>query len=97
MEIHDALIDKLAFLARLRFNIEEKEEIKSDLEKMIGFVNKLNEIDTSGVEPMLHISNNINVYREDKVQGMCSHNDALKNASLSDDQFFKVPKVINKL
>lgn len=96
MEINDALVDKLALLARLRFKDEEKAAIKSDLEKMIGFVDKLNELDTSGVEPLLHISNNVNVFRADIVQGMCSHNEALKNAPLQDDQFFKVPKVINK-
>lgn len=96
MEINDALVDKLALLARLRFKDEEKEAIKSDLKKMISFVDKLNELDTSGVEPLLHISNNVNVFREDTVQGMCSRKEALMNAPLKDDQFFKVPKVINK-
>lgn len=96
MEINDALIDKLALLARLRFQDEEKEEIKSDLEKMISFIDKLNEVDTTGVEPLLHISENMNVFREDNVQGMCSQNEALKNAPVKDDHFFKVPKVIIK-
>ena len=49
MQVNDALIDKLSKLAMLQFNDEEREEIKSDLEKMIGFVDKLKELDTAGV------------------------------------------------
>ena len=96
MEINDALVEKLALLARLRFEGEEKEAIKSDLEKMISFVDKLNELDTSGVDPLLHITNNVNIFRDDNVEGMCSREEALMNAPLKDDFFFKVPKVINK-
>ena len=90
------MIDKLANLARLEFNAKEKEEIKNDLEQMIGFIDKLNELDTTGVEPLLHMSENINVLREDEVTGTLGRKDALKNAPLHDDQFFKVPKVIKK-
>ena len=96
MEINDALVDKLAMLSRIHFNETEKGSIKSDLEKMIRFVDKLNELDTSGIEPLMHISSNVNILREDEpVQG-CSREEALLNASLKDEQFFKVPKVINK-
>lgn len=90
------MIDKLANLARLEFNEEEKEEIKNDLRKMIGFIDKLNELDTTGVEPLLHMSDNVNILREDEVSGMITQEEALKNAPLHDDQFFKVPKVIKK-
>jgi len=90
------MIDKLANLARLEFNEEEKEEIKNDLRKMIGFIDKLNELDTTGVEPLLHMSDNVNILREDKVSGMITQEEALKNAPLHDDKFFKVPKVIKK-
>ena len=96
MEINDALVEKLSLLAGLRFEGEEKEAIKSDLEKMISFVDKLNELNTSGVDPLLHITNNVNIFRDDEVGGMCSREDALMNASLKDDLFFKVPKVITK-
>jgi aspartyl-tRNA(Asn)/glutamyl-tRNA(Gln) amidotransferase subunit C len=96
MNINDEMIDKLANLARLEFNEEEKEEIKNDLRKMIGFIDKLNELDTTGVEPLLHMSDNVNILREDKVSGMITQEEALKNAPLHDDQFFKVPKVIKK-
>lgn len=94
MEVNDALIDKLAHLARLKFNDAEKKEIKKDLQRMIVFVEKLNELDLEGVEPLLHISEEVNVLREDEVKGSISRYEALKNAPLHNEQFFKVPKVI---
>jgi aspartyl-tRNA(Asn)/glutamyl-tRNA(Gln) amidotransferase subunit C len=94
MEVNDAMIEKLAHLSRLKFNDEEKEEIKHDLQRMIAFVEKLNELDLDGVEPLLHMSDEVNVLREDEVKGSISREDALKNAPLHDEQFFKVPKVI---
>jgi aspartyl-tRNA(Asn)/glutamyl-tRNA(Gln) amidotransferase subunit C len=96
MKVNDELVDKLANLARLEFNAQEKEEIKNDLQQMIGFIDKLNELDTTGVEPLLHMSGNINVLREDEVKGSISREDAFRNAPLHDEQFFKVPKVIRK-
>jgi aspartyl-tRNA(Asn)/glutamyl-tRNA(Gln) amidotransferase subunit C len=94
MEVNDALVDKLAHLARLKFSTSEKGEIKNDLQKMIAFVEKLNELDTTGVEPLLHLTDEINVLREDEVRGSISREEALKNAPNHDGQFFKVPKVI---
>lgn len=94
MEVNDELVDKLAHLSRLQFNDEEKQEIKKDLQKMIVFVEKLNELDLEGVEPMLHMSDEVNVLREDVVKGSVDRTEALKNAPSHDDQFFKVPKVI---
>ena len=96
MEVNDALVDKLANLARLKFDAAEKEEIKNDLQKMIAFVEKLNELDTTGVEPLLHMTNEVNVLREDEIKGSITREQALKNAPFHDEQFFKVPKVINK-
>ena len=63
---------------------------------MIHFVEKLNELDTTGVEPLLHMSSNVNVLREDIEEGSVSRAEGLKNAPSSDGIFFKVPKVINK-
>jgi aspartyl-tRNA(Asn)/glutamyl-tRNA(Gln) amidotransferase subunit C len=96
MEVNDALVDKLAHLARLRFEAADKEEIKKDLQKMIVFIEKLNELDTTGVEPLLHMTDEINVLREDELKGSISREEALKNAPLHDEKFFKVPKVIRK-
>jgi len=97
MEVNDALVDKLAQLAKLKFNASEKEEIKNDLQKMIAFIEKLNELDTTGVEPLLHMTDETNVLREDEVKGSISREDAMKNAPMHDEQFFKVPKVIKKV
>lgn len=96
MEVNDAMVDKLAHLARLKFNQTEKQEIKTDLQRMIVFVEKLNELDLENVEPLLHMSGEVNVLREDEVKGSVSRSEALKNAPLHDEHFFKVPKVIKK-
>ena len=94
--MNDALVDNLAKLSRLQFNDQEKEIIKKDLQRMIEFVDKLQELDTTGVEPLMHMSDSLNVLREDKVQGSISRKDALKNAPDSDGVFIKVPKVIER-
>ena len=96
MEVNDAMVDKLAHLSRLHFNETEKEAIKNDLQRMISFVDKLNELKLDGVEPLLFMSEEVNVLREDEIKGSISREEALKNAPLHDGQFFKVPKVIKK-
>ena len=96
MQVDDALIDKLSKLAMLQFNDEEREEIKADLQKMIGFVDKLKELDTTGVEPLLHMSDNVDVLREDAPGNMLSREEALQNAPDHDGIYFRVPKVIKK-
>ena len=96
MEVNDALVDKLAHLARLQFDAVEKEAIRNDLQKMIRFVEKLNELDTNGVMPLLHMSDRVNVLREDEVTGSITTEQGLQNAYNHDHAFFKVPKVIKK-
>jgi aspartyl-tRNA(Asn)/glutamyl-tRNA(Gln) amidotransferase subunit C len=96
MEVNNEMVDKLAHLARLQFNSIEKEEIKRDLQKMIHFVEKLNEVDTTGIVPILHMSEVINVLRDDEIKGSIERSVGLKNAPKQDGEFFKVPKVIKK-
>jgi len=96
MEVNNEMVDKLAHLARLQFDEVEKASIKTDLQRMIRFVEKLNELDTTGVEPLLHMSDNVNVLREDEVKGSIGRTEGLKNAPVQDGVFFKVPKVIKK-
>ena len=96
MEVNDAMVNKLASLAKLRFNPVEQEAIKIDLERMISFVQKMDEVDTSNVEPLQHMAGQQNVWREDVVQGSCDKDAALKNAGKHNDGFFMVPKVIKK-
>ena len=96
MEVNDSLIDNLSRLARLEFSAVEKEGIRKDLERMIHFVEKLGELDTTGVEPLLHMSPEVDVLREDIPQGSVSREAALANAPATDGTYFKVPKVIRK-
>ena len=96
MEVTDELVNKIAHLARLEFKDGEKDAIKKDMQQMIAFIDKLNELDTTGVEPLIHMTDNINSLREDEVKGTITREEALMNAPLHDEQFFKVPKVINK-
>lgn len=96
MEVNDKLVEKLAHLSRLQFNELEKHEIKNDLQRMIGFVEKLNELTLDGITPLLHMSPEINVLREDEIKGSITREEALKNAPTTDGIFFKVPKVIKK-
>ena len=96
MEINDAMIDKLANLARLKFDDTEKVNIKKDLQNMIGMIEKMNELDTTDVTPLLHITDNVNVLREDIVEGSITNAEALQNAANKNAPFFIVPKVIKK-
>jgi aspartyl-tRNA(Asn)/glutamyl-tRNA(Gln) amidotransferase subunit C len=94
MEVNDQLVDHLSELARLEFSEQEKEGIKKDLQRMIQFVEKLKELDTTGVIPVSHMTEEINRLREDLPGGSCTRKEALQNAPLTDGVYFKVPKVI---
>lgn len=96
MEITAKIIDELAHLARLQFSETEKKSIQIDLQRMVAFVEKLKEVDTEGVEPLLYMGDTLNVLREDEVLGSVTRSEALRNAPLPDDAFFKVPTVIKK-
>jgi aspartyl-tRNA(Asn)/glutamyl-tRNA(Gln) amidotransferase subunit C len=96
MEVNDELVDKLSNLAQLTFEPGEKAGIKKDLQKMIAFIEKLNELDTTGVEPLLFMTDEVNILRADEVKGSITREQGLLNAPLKDDQFFRVPKVIRK-
>jgi aspartyl-tRNA(Asn)/glutamyl-tRNA(Gln) amidotransferase subunit C len=96
MEITDETVDHIAHLARLEFNGEEKENIKKDLSKIIGFVDQLNEVDTEGVEPLIFMTDSINVLREDVFEPSITQEEALKNAPNHDSDYFKIAKVLKK-
>lgn len=96
MQVNDALIDKLSRLAMLEFDDNERAGIKADLEKMIGFVDKLKELDTAGIEPLLHMAEEVNVLRDDEPGSMLTQAEALRSAPLHNEAFFLVPKVIKK-
>lgn len=96
MEVNDAMVDKLASLSRLEFSANERQEIKTDLQRMIHFVEKLDELDLAGTKPLLHMSANVNVLRNDEQTISISREEGLKNAPAHDGKFFRVPKVIKK-
>lgn len=97
MIITDELIDKLGVLARLEFSPETKEEIKHDLNRMLMFVEKLNELDTENISPLVYLSEEENILREDIVASTISQQDALCNAPQKDSDYFRVPKVIERI
>jgi aspartyl-tRNA(Asn)/glutamyl-tRNA(Gln) amidotransferase subunit C len=94
MQIDRTLVEHLANLSRLHFTDAEMETMQGDLSKMIGFVEKLNELDTTGVEPLMHMSQVTDVYRADKAAAPMPVEEALGNARQHAEDFFTVPKVI---
>ena len=96
MKITNKLIQDIAALAKLEFDQQSAEQMKADLEKIIGFVDKLSEIDTEGIEPLIYLSGEVNVLREDEVKAVISQVEALKNAPEKDSDYFKVPTVLKK-
>ena len=94
MEVNDALGENLCKLACLEFDTGGKQDIKNDLQKMIGFVEKLDELDLQDVEPLLHMGEETNVLREDIPETPMSRSEALLNAPMADQQYFKVPQVV---
>lgn len=89
-------VDEIAHLARLEFNAEAKNEIVNDMNRMLTFVDKLNELNTDNVEPLIYMSNETNILREDDVKVTLTQAEALKNAPKKDSDYFKVPKVIDQ-
>lgn len=87
-------VKRIAKLAKLSLTEEEEISLQKELSSILDYMDKLNEIDTSDVEPLSHPIPVENVFREDKVEKSISREDALKNAPDVTEEFFKVPKVI---
>lgn len=96
MTIDDKLLDHIAALATLEFPNQERDAIKNDMKSILDFIEKMNEVDTSNVEPLVYISDAQHVLREDDVKQEITQQEALKNAPERDSDYFKVPKVIKK-
>jgi len=96
MKITNKLIQDIAALAKLEFDEKSAEQMKVDLERIIGFIDKLSEIDTDGVEPLIYLSEEVSVLREDGIKAMVSQVEALKNAPEKDSDYFKVPTILKK-
>ena len=93
-KISDETIEYVGILAKLELTDEEKEAAKSDMEKMLDYIDTLNELDTAGIEPMSHVFPVSNVFREDVVTNGDSREDTLANAPLRKDDSFEVPRTI---
>jgi aspartyl-tRNA(Asn)/glutamyl-tRNA(Gln) amidotransferase subunit C len=89
-------VDEIAHLARLEFTAEEKPEILNDINRMLGFIDKLNELNTDAVEPLIYMTNERNVLRADIPETTLTQKEALKNAPKKDSDYFKAPKVIEQ-
>jgi len=96
MTIDKDTVDKVAHLARLELAEDEKQRLMQDMGKILDFMAKLNEVDTSGVEPLVYMTDEINVLREDVVKQEITHEEALLNAPKQDGNYFLVAKVIEK-
>lgn len=94
MNIDRETVDKIAHLARLDLAENDKQEMIGDMNRILDFMAKLNEVDTSGVEPLVYMSNEVNVFREDVVKHDITTEEALENAPKHNDQYFMVAKVI---
>jgi len=96
MEIDKDTLKKVAHLARVEVPEGKEDELVADLQKILTWVEKLKSLDTEGVEPLVSMSQEINMLREDIVIKSLSKKDGLKNAPKHDDVFFQVPKVLKK-
>ena len=93
--ITDDTIEYVGILAKLELSGEEKEQAKRDMGRMLDYIDKLNELDTAGVEPMSHVFPVQNVFREDVVTGGDGSVETLKNAPEEKDAMFLVPKTFD--
>ena len=93
--ISDETIEYVGILAKLELNEEEKEQAKNDMGAMLDYIDKLNELDTTGVEPMSHVFPVNNVFREDVVTNEDDRDNILKNAPEEKDGSFMVPKTVD--
>jgi len=96
MKITDETVDHIAHLSRLEFEGEQKEAIRADLERIITFMDKLQEVDTENVEPLVFMSSEINRLRDDVPERTLTQEQALKNAPKRDSDYFRIPKVLDK-
>ena len=96
MKIDDNIVDKVAGLAKLEYKGEEREAIKKDMERILTFMDLLNEVDTEGVEPLKYVTQGMLELREDTARTDVTKKEALENAPSKDSDYFKVPKVLSK-
>lgn len=95
MKINQETLDKIAHLARLEFDAQDSEKMIQDMNNILAFVEKLKEVNTDGVAPLTTMSHEVNSLREDIVQPHLDHTQALTSAPKKDQDYFRVPKVLD--
>lgn len=95
MTIDEKLISRLEHLARLELSAEERTRLTKDLNNILKMVEKMEELDTTNVEPLIYVNDEVNVLREDNIANQVSREEALHNAPKQDGVYFRVPKVID--
>lgn len=96
MKIDDALVKRLAELSKLEFDEASRKVVTKDLERILTMVEKLQEVDVTGVQPLIYMTDEKNILRKDEVKDTVSKEEALLNAPQKDSDYFKVPKVLKK-
>ncbi|MDZ7766588.1 MAG: Asp-tRNA(Asn)/Glu-tRNA(Gln) amidotransferase subunit GatC [Melioribacteraceae bacterium] len=94
MSVNKDEVKNIAKLAKLKLSESEVEEFTGDMNKILDYMDKLNELDTGNVKPLYHPLEGTNVFRDDQLKNSINREDALKNAPQRTEEFFKVPKVI---
>lgn len=89
-------VDDIAHLARLEFDEASKAEIQNDMNRMLKFIDKLNELDTDAIAPLIYMTEEHNRLRHDTPEVTITQKEALKNAARKDSDYFKAPKVIDQ-
>ncbi len=96
-KIDQAQVRKVAKLSRLDLTEEEIEEFTGQLSAILDYVEKMNELDTTNIEPLAHCLPISNIFREDKVKESLGTEKTLANAPQRDGEFFKVPKILDEI
>jgi len=96
MNLSDEMIGRLAALSRLNLSPEEMQELRVDLSRILSFMEKINEVNLDGVEPLVYLTEEKNKLRPDELNQEISREDALKNAPQHDADYFRVPKIIDR-
>ena len=96
MKITEETVDHIAHLARLEFIGDKKQAIQQDMEMILTFMEKLNEVDTEAIEPLIFMNTEVNNLREDIAIETISQEEGLRNAPKKDSDYFRIPKVLDK-
>ncbi len=94
MKIDRQTVRKIAHLARLDFDESGEAQMIRDMTEILDWIEKLNEVDTTGVAPLTHMSEEVNSFREDIAGEPLDHERGLKPAPRRDEDYFRVPKVL---